>query len=141
MVATVDDVRDAITAAILAGVSITGWTTYVNENWYEVSNQRDRQIWYSTADPKYENVTLYEQKAMDRATSGKRYENTLYLYVGAPTKAQREELSDAIRDLFPLINPTTSIDAIIIESDITRDLDKKANCLAYERIFEITSLF
>lgn len=138
------DPRDATINYINDKFVIPNWTTYVNEAWFEVSRQRDPQIYLPTNDEKYRSLTTHTQRDLDRTTSPIIKDSIVFVYVSGYDKTTRDAMRDEMIRIFELAdaeNPETLIDYIYILNSYPIDRDKNKNCLTWVEVFEIQVLF
>lgn len=134
-------------------VVVSGWTTEMNEHWWDVSKRQQRQIFYDTR--RDYNVEWEELYLPRNSTSGRRKH---HLFVGVAggssketgaSKAQRWSLECEMRRVFSdpslMINPVDDVELIYIEDEgigiMESNKDKKMGCEEYYAVFEIVVVY
>ncbi|MFA5216862.1 hypothetical protein [Sulfuricurvum sp.] len=143
----VDDIdpRKVVKDFILANFTITGWTTKVNEAYFETNRQDERQIYLTGKDGKFQPITNYQQRDMDRSSSPTIYQASIFVHVSGYNEDIRREMVHEMRRIFQNTtlshNPTDYVDDLIIENDWAIDKNKANDCLTWVQVFEVTVLW
>ena len=68
----------------------------INPAWYEISRRASMQVWLSTTEDRFGSDTEYIQMAQNIVVSPIGKKDTLAVYCGAPTEADRKTLREAL---------------------------------------------
>jgi hypothetical protein len=139
------EIRQIVKDFIEEHFSVTGWTTRINEAWYEKSRDGEFQIFLLTDNKRGIAKTDHIQRDMDRITSPIIYDTIVYVYVSAPTEDGRFTLAKEMRSIFEDTSISrdyvSGVDAMFIDNEYPIDKDCKQECPSWMMIFEIRVLW